>query len=176
MAVRESYFQAEELAQRAAALEPDNGTAWAVLARASLGMIRHGYETTPQRREEGRKQATRARQLAPQAVDTVLAWGLQLTTSKQAGEAEHFLRETIAQRADDRRVWLLLADGLRSLGKFPEAREIWRRLQAAPGGDVEALNVKPATCISTKCAMERSMPWPGNRWPWRPRARGIGFG
>ncbi len=139
MAVRENFRLADELCQRATALDNTDAEAWATWARVSAELVGRAYDTTPQRRESARGQAERAIRLAPNSVEAGLAMATYLQVTGESAEAERRLRALLSRAPLDVRVALVLSEALQTLGKDADASEIRLRHPAFAGKDSRPL-------------------------------------
>jgi tetratricopeptide (TPR) repeat protein len=139
MAVRENFRLAEELCQRAVALAPDDGEAWATLARVSNEMLGRRYETSTARKAAARSQAERAIRLAPDSVEAGLAQVPYFSYTREWAELERRMRALHARAPTDGRVLLVLAQVLNDQEKDEEATEIRLNHPAFAGRDPRGL-------------------------------------
>ncbi len=141
---RENYQLADELCQRALALDAADTEIWAIAALVSTDLISLNYDTSPQRRELGRTQADRALRLDPRSIHAGLAMAKNQRLVGDLPEAIRRLRELLKRAPTDRLVLRELARTERANGNDAGVNEALALLQALPGGDslAPAIEVK----------------------------------
>jgi len=139
MAARENFRLAEELCQRAVTLAPDDGEAWATLARISCEVMTRNYETNARRRELARSQSERAAHLAPDSIETGLATAAYLDFTGELSAAETTLRQLLARAATDERVALAYVRALGRLNRLSDAENFRRTHPAFAGNSARVL-------------------------------------
>jgi tetratricopeptide (TPR) repeat protein len=137
--VRENYRLADELCQRALALDATDAEIWATAARVSQEMYTDTYDATPQRLEKARTQAERAIRLDPQSISAGLAVARNFRLAEKVPEGIHLLRGLLARAPNDRLVLRELARQERRVDNDAGVNEILARIRAQPGGDPRAL-------------------------------------
>jgi TolB-like protein/Tfp pilus assembly protein PilF len=139
MAGQDGFRLAEELGQKAVALDVADGEAWATLARVSAGLIERNYDASAARQAALHSQAERAIRLAPESVEAALAIAAHRFWSGSIAEAETGLREVLRRAPMDPRVVLALAQVLTRGGKTAEAAELRLNHPAFGGRDPRPL-------------------------------------
>jgi tetratricopeptide (TPR) repeat protein len=134
---RENLRTAEELCDRAIALDAMSAEAWGARAQVHAWFSFYNYDRTEARRARAKADAARAMNLAPQAYEVRLAHAAVLVKTMPMpaarSEAEEVLRALAKERADDVRVFDHLGLVLREQGRMEEAAQFF--LQAKnPGG------------------------------------------
>lgn len=124
MSGRDSFRMAEDLCQKAVALDVSDGEAWATLARVSVEILARGYESSAQRREAARSQAERAIRLRPDSIEAGLAMASHSVETGAPVDAERRFRELLVRAPRDPRIVLGLARALARTGRFDEASEV----------------------------------------------------
>jgi tetratricopeptide (TPR) repeat protein len=137
--VRENYRLADELCQRALALDATDAEIWATAARVSQEMYTDTYDATPQRLEKARTQAERAIRLDPQSISAGLAVARNFRLSEKVPEGIRLLRGLLARAPNDRLVLRELARQERRNNNNAGVNEILARIRALPGGDPRAM-------------------------------------
>ncbi len=136
---RENYRLADELCQRALALDASDAEVWAVAAFVSEDMITESYDESAQRQALARTQSERAVRLDPQSVRAGLAVAKNLRLSGDLTEGIRRLRELMQRAPADRLVLRELARSERGNGNDAGVKEVLTRLQSLPGGDPRTL-------------------------------------
>ncbi len=109
LVVRESYKSAVDLCERATQLSPDDGEAWATLARANHRLATEYREDTGKRRAALRGQAERAIRLAPDSIEAGLAMAeYELSFEDNVAAARTRLLRLIERAPTDRRLLRML--------------------------------------------------------------------
>lgn len=139
MMVRENYRLADELCQRAELLDAADAEIWATSARVSGELIRRKLDNTLQRRETARSKSERALRLAPLSIEAGFAMATWLGLNKETAEAERHLRELLNRAPTDRRLLRELGQLCHQNKRNDEALAFFRRADALPGGDPQAL-------------------------------------
>jgi tetratricopeptide (TPR) repeat protein len=137
--VRENYRLADELCQRALALDATDAEIWATAARVSQELYTDTYDSTPQRLEKGRTQAERAIRLDPQSISAGLAVARNFRLAEKVPEGIRLLRGLLKRAPNDRLVLRELARQEREVDNDAGVNEILARIRALPGGDPRAL-------------------------------------
>ena len=139
-ATRDDWTLADQLCQRALALDPADGDLWAAQSQVSLGFIIFGFDTLPARFEAARTQAERAVRLAPNSNEAQFAqanyFRRQATTRD---EGVRILRQLVERMPADKRVLRTLASALRGQGRYEDSILYSDRAIALPGGDPVAM-------------------------------------
>ena len=104
MAVRENFRLADELCQRATALDPGEGEAWATWARVSSRMISNAYDRSEPRRAAARSQMERAIRLAPDSIEAGLAVATSVVQPPEQAERVRRLRDLLRRAPNDARI------------------------------------------------------------------------
>lgn len=141
LVVRESYKSAVELCERATQLSPDDGEAWATLARANHRLATEYREDTEKRRAALRSQTERAIRLAPDSIEAGLAMaGYELSFEDNVAAARARLLRLVERAPTDRRLLRMLVSLEEDRGQdVREARRWTERANALPGGDAGTL-------------------------------------
>jgi Flp pilus assembly protein TadD len=138
LASREDFALAEQLLERAVALEPADGDAWGAYALLSCGWLVSQNDTMPvqQRRAALPTQVSRAVALAPLAELTrfVRAFNLRFAP-ETAGEALRLMREEATRQPANRLLLRTLGLTLRGLGQGEQAFVYFDKAIALPGPD-----------------------------------------
>ncbi len=108
MELRENFFLADELAQRAVKADPTDGEAWAVAGRVSMNLARRAFDVSPARLELARTQIGRARSLAPASIEGAFASALLQQRNGDVTAAEQLLLELTEKAPGDWRIWMEL--------------------------------------------------------------------
>jgi tetratricopeptide (TPR) repeat protein len=124
--VRENYRLADELCQRALALDATDAEIWATAARVSQELYTDTYDSTPQRLEKGRTQAERAIRLDPQSISAGLAVARNFRLAEKVPEGIRLLRGLLKRAPNDRLVLRELARQEREVDNDAGVNEIWR--------------------------------------------------
>jgi tetratricopeptide (TPR) repeat protein len=130
---------AEELARRAAALDPLNPDVWAAWSQVDSWYGYMQYDSSPRRIESARANAEHALRLSPtsfearlaQAVYLVRAHG-EITLPPNPTQAEDLLNGLLKEQPDEPRTLLTAAILERNLMHWPQARVLFRRLAQNP--------------------------------------------
>ncbi len=112
---RESSWLADELCQRALALDAGDAEIWATAALVSVNLYWNTYDTSAARREKISSQAARASQLNPASVRAALAVARSLDNDYDQPETLEMLRELHRRAPEDQHVifHLIRAEGRR---------------------------------------------------------------
>ncbi|HVS54191.1 MAG TPA: TIR domain-containing protein [Opitutaceae bacterium] len=139
-ATRDDWALADQLCQRAIALDQSDADVWAVQSQVSLAFVIFGFDTSPARYDAARSQAERAVRLAPDSNEAQFAlanyYRRQATTRD---EGVRMLRQLIEKMPTDKRVLRTLASALRGQGRYEESIPYSDRANALPGGDPVAM-------------------------------------
>ena len=129
---RETSWLADELCQRALALDAGDAEVWAVAALASNNLYGNTYDHSASRREKARSQAARASQLDPQSIRAALASARCLEGTGNDAEVRRILRELHRRAPTDQHVIFSLIEAERSAGDEAAAQDLLRQLRALP--------------------------------------------
>ena len=130
---RETSWLADELCQRALALDAGDAEIWAVASLASSNLYSNTYDTSAGRREKARSQAARASQLDPQSVRAALAVARSMDdgTGNDA-ELLRMLRELHRRAPGDQHVIFSLIRAEGEEGNESAVQDLFRELRALP--------------------------------------------
>ena len=130
---------AEELARRAAKLDPLNPDVWAAWSQVDSWYGYMQYDTTPQRIESARANAEHALRLSPDSFEARLAQAVYLvrahgevTLPPNPAQAEQLVHDLLRQKPDEPRTLLTAAILERNLKHWSEARSLYLRLAQNP--------------------------------------------
>ncbi len=145
--LRENYFLADELAQRAVKADPTDGEAWAVAGRASAFLVARRYDASSARRDLARLQVERAMSLAPTSVESAFAQALQQASAGRGAEARAILEELTRRAPADWRLWHALGGLHGEAGEGETALRLFREAEARSGGDARPVGRVVRTLI-----------------------------
>jgi tetratricopeptide (TPR) repeat protein len=147
MQLRENFFLADELGQRAVKADPTDGEAWAVAGRASVLLARRRFDASATRRELARMQVGRAQSLAPDSLETAYASALLQGLVGDREAEEKLLRELTVRAPGDWRFWLELGNRRRRGDQFDEALRLLRKAAALAPGNSRILADEGGTLV-----------------------------
>jgi tetratricopeptide (TPR) repeat protein len=137
---RENMLLAEQICDKAVALDPADAEVWAARAQLSYGMIGYGHDRTAARHQALESDAQRALALAPSSYEAQLAEAYSLTQQpERRAEAEPLYRALLKVNPTDGRVLRNFGHLERYLGRNDDAFALYDRAAAVPGGDPIAL-------------------------------------
>lgn len=140
---RENFLLAEQLCDKAVALDPADAEVWAARAQLSYMMFSYGHDRGPARAALMASDAQRALALAPSSYEAQLATACAITRQRERGaEAEQIYRSLLKVNPSDRRVLRNFGHLQRVRGLYDEAFALYDRAAAVPGGDPIALTDK----------------------------------
>ncbi|AOS43662.1 invasion protein regulator [Lacunisphaera limnophila] len=129
---RETSWLADELCQRALALDAGDAEVWAVAAFASHNLFSNTYDTSAGRREKARSQAARASQVDPQSVRAALAVARCLEGTGNDGELLRILQELHRRAPADQQVLFSLVRAEGGMGNETAVQDLIRKFRALP--------------------------------------------
>jgi TolB-like protein/Flp pilus assembly protein TadD len=146
---RENLSLAEDLLNKAQALDSTDAEVSAAQAHVSRMISLVGYDTTAARRTALQKQAERAVKLDPRSIEAQIAYAEYLTdvTGPSAVEATRLLQQLEQQNPKHRGILRALGLAYSVAGKMEESAAAFDRANALPGGDARALAQKAAQLI-----------------------------
>ncbi len=137
---RENMLLAEQICDKAVALDPSDAEVWAARAQLSYNMLGYGHDRTPARVQALYSDAERALALSPTSYEAQLATAFAFTRQPaRRAEAEQLYRSLLKANPTDRRVLRNLGHLLRYEGHNDEAFVLYDQAAAVPGGDPIAL-------------------------------------
>jgi tetratricopeptide (TPR) repeat protein len=137
---RENMLLAEQICDKAVALDPADAEVWAARSQLSYTMYNYGHDRSSSREALMSSDAQRAVALDPSSYEARLAMAMSLTRHKDRWvEDEQMFRTLINERPDDKRALLNFGHLQRFQGKREEAFALFDRAAAVPGGDPIAL-------------------------------------
>ena len=137
---RENMLLAEQICDKAVALDPADAEVWAARSQLSYIMIGYGHDRTSARVQSLESDAQRALALSPASYEAQLATAFAFTRrpARQA-EAEQLYLSLLKANPSDKRVLRNFGHLQRHMGKNEEAFALYDRAAAAAGGDPIAL-------------------------------------
>jgi TolB-like protein len=130
--VRADLESAEQLYQKAVALDPTDADVWGVGAEIDAGFYLFGYDVTEVRAGQAQLKAARALKLDPESVEARFAQAMVLAyvvaKPDVLPEAERLVDQVLQVRPDDRRVILVKGAIMEDLGRTDEAAQCYRRV------------------------------------------------
>ncbi len=136
---RENYFFAEDLVKRAVQTDPAEPSAWALHARLSYLLLWHNIDVSEARRDAMRRQAERARALAPDSSEVlVIVADVKIQLRENLNEVESDLVKLTAREPHNWRARRSLGALYRFTGRPDEAITRYQRARELSGGSVVA--------------------------------------
>ncbi len=132
---RENTFLADDLCNRALALDASDAEVWAMAALISQDLIIDNYDESPKRRELAQTQAERAISLDPHSIRAGLAVAKNFRLAKDLPDAIRLLRELRQRAPNDRLVLRELARTERADGDDAGVLDVLNTIEKLPGGD-----------------------------------------
>jgi len=140
---RENMLLAEQICDKAVALDPADAEVWAARAQLSYVMLGYGHDRTAARIQALESDAQRALSLSPSSYEAQLATALAFTRQPaRRAEAEQLYLSLLKVNPTDRRALRNFGHLERYLGKIEDAFALYDRAAALPGGDPIALTDK----------------------------------
>ena len=130
--VRQDMELAEQLVQKAEALDSTDAYVWAVAAQVDAGYVLFAYDTSETRAGQALSKAERALKMAPESFESRLAKAFVLTyayisDSSLSSEARRLTESLLKEQPDNRRVLLMQGQLLEQEGRWNEAVGFYRK-------------------------------------------------
>jgi Tfp pilus assembly protein PilF len=137
---RENMLLAEQICDKAVALDPADAEVWAARAQLSYEMLGYGHDRTAARLQAMDSDAQRALALSPSSYEARLATAFAFTRQpERRAEGEKLYRSLLKENPTDRRALRNFGHLQRYLGHNDEAFALYDRAAAVTGGDPIAL-------------------------------------
>jgi Tfp pilus assembly protein PilF len=137
---RENMLLAQQICDKAVALDPADAEVWAARAQLSFVMYGYGHDRSAARVQSLESDAQRALALSPSSYEAQLASAFSYTRQPARGaEAEAIYRSLLKVNPSDRRVLRNFGHLQRYRGRYDEAFALYDRAAEVPGGDPIAL-------------------------------------